>query len=280
MQHPSSAAVLRPRSIPRVLALAAAASVALAACTGGGASPTVEPSERVASVPFEGTDWQLTEYVGKAGGVVSIPAAVEVTATFADATVAGSSGCNTYRGPYTIDGDAIEIGAIAATAMACAGAAAPVEEAYLQLLPLMTTVAVAGDTLELRNEAGTIVLRYQAVEPTELSGTKWVATGINNGTGAVSSVGGDAEVMAVFGSDGTVAGNGGCNTFNGPYTVDGSAIAIGPLMSTKMACPTLDQESAYLAALQAATTYAISGDKLELRDAEGALQVSFTATAP
>jgi heat shock protein HslJ len=76
-----------------------------------------------------------------------------------------------------------------------------------------------------------------------------------------------------------VAGNGGCNQFNGPYAIDGDAIEIGPLVATKMACPALDQEGAYFAALEAATTWSISADQLELRDAEGALQVSFTAGA-
>jgi heat shock protein HslJ len=263
------------RPAARLIAVLATAGLALAACTGGGA--TAGPSGP--DLPFEGTDWRLIEYVGQAGGVVAVRR-VEVTATFADGIVAGNGGCNAYRGPYTLDGEAIEIGDLAATAMACTGAAEPVEEAYFQILPLMTSVAVAGSTLELANDAGTITLRYEAAQPVDLIETKWVATGINNGRGAVESVAGDAEVTAIFGGGGSVAGNGGCNTYNGPYTVDGSAIAIGPLMSTKMACPTLDQETAFLAALAASTTFVISGDTLELRDDEGALQVSFTAAAP
>jgi heat shock protein HslJ len=265
------------RPAARVIAALAAAALALAACTGTGGGASSAPSGP--DLPFEGTDWRLTEYVGKAGGVVAVRR-VEVTATFADGTVAGNGGCNAYRGPYTLDGETIAIGDLAATAMACTGAAQPVEEAYFQILPLMTRVAVAGDTLELANDAGTITLRYEAAQPVELTETKWVATSINNGRGAVESVTGDVEVTAIFGGGGSVAGSGGCNTFNGPYTVDGSTIAIGPLMSTKMACPTLDQETAFFAALAASTTFAISGDTLELRDDEGALQVSFAAAAP
>lgn len=270
-----------PRSFRPVLVLAAAACIALAACTGGGASPTAAPSEGVASVPFEGTDWQLAEYVGRAGGVVRIPAAVTVTATFAGGNVAGGSGCNTYRGPYTIDGATIAIGQLAVTAMACTGAAAPVEEAYLQILPLMTRFAVTGDALEMSNESGAILLRFAVRESSSLTQTRWLATGVNNGVGGVESVVAGTELTAIFGEDGTVTGSGGCNTFSGPYTVDGDAIEIGPLASTRKACEeaVMAQEAAYLQALDNATTYAITGDALELRDAAGALQAGFMATA-
>lgn len=274
MQPLASPARRRFGPVARALTLVAAAALALAACTGGSATATPSGPD----LPFEGTDWRLIEYVGKAGGVVAVRR-VEVTATFADGTVAGNGGCNAYRGPYTLDGETIEIGDLASTAMACTGAAEPVEEAYFQILPLMTTVAVRGSTLELANDTGTITLRYEAAQPVDLTETEWIATGINNGRGGVESVTG-AEVTAVFGGGGSVAGSGGCNTYNGPYTVDGATIAIGPLVATRMACPTLDQETAFFAALEASTTFAISGDTLELRDDAGALQVSFAAAAP
>ena len=101
-------------------------------------------------------------------------------------------------------------------------------------------------------------------------------------SGGVASVAAGTEVTAIFAEDGTVAGSGGCNTFNGTYTVDGAGIAFGPIASTKMACeqPAMDQETTFFAALAASSTYAISGDELELRDPDGALQVGFRATAP
>jgi heat shock protein HslJ len=43
------------------------------------------------------------------------------TITFAsDSAVTGSGGCNTFRGPYRITGEGMEIGPVAATKMACA----------------------------------------------------------------------------------------------------------------------------------------------------------------
>ena len=54
-----------------------------------------------------------------------------------------------------------------------------------------------------------------------------------------------------------VAGNGSCNRFSGPALIGGSAIKLGPLASTRMACPEaiMNQETKYLNALQAAERY-------------------------
>ena len=72
---------------------------------------------------------------------------------------------------------------------------------------------------------------------------------------------GDATLTAYFQSD-TVSGDGGCNSFNGPYTAGKGDISIGPLASTMKAC-TEDvlgtQEQHYLAALQLAEAYRIVG---------------------
>lgn len=54
-----------------------------------------------------------------------------------------------------------------------------------------------------------------------------------------------------------VTGNGSCNRFFGPVQVAGTQIKLGPLGSARMACPQplMDQESKYLAALQAAVRF-------------------------
>ena len=260
-----------------VLVLAAAAALALAACSAG-ASPSAEPGAE--AVAFEGTTWQLSEYATEGGAAVPVPQLVAATATFADGLVSGNGGCNNYRASYTLDADAIAIGEISGTLIACQGPAGAVETAFFATFPKMTTVAVEGETLELTGDGGKLILRFTVAETASLTGTLWLANGVNNGRGGVESVVAGSELTAVFGEDGKVAGTGGCNTFSGTYTTDGTSISFGPLASTKMACPAevMSQETAYFAALAASATYAISGDKLELRDAEGALQVGFDAT--
>ena len=105
--------------------------------------------------------------------------------------------------------------------------------------------------------------------PTELPGTSWVLQGISGaelGTGVPT---------IEFGTDGTVSGSAGCNTYNGTYTVDGSSIKFGPLASTKMACPVADTavETAFLAGLAGATSWSIQALFLTL---DGAAKMTFT----
>ena len=73
-------------------------------------------------------------------------------------------------------------------------------------------------------------------------------------------------LTAVFGNSSDISGDSGCNTFNGSYTVSGSSISIGPLATTQKLCQdeVNTQEQTYLAALQSATTYSISGSQLIL----------------
>ena len=65
------------------------------------------------------------------------------------------------------------------------------------------------------------------------------------------------------------------NRYNGPFTVDGAAISIGALATTKMAGEPelMAQEQAFLAALQASATWRVVRGALELRDEDGAAMV-------
>jgi heat shock protein HslJ len=72
---------------------------------------------------------------------------------------------------------------------------------------------------------------------------------------------GDVRPTIAFSGDGTVSGTGGCNTFSGTYTTDGSKLTFGPLAATQKACSpeaVSTLEGAYLAALQAVTAYEIT----------------------
>ncbi|MBC8044574.1 MAG: META domain-containing protein [Rhizobacter sp.] len=73
----------------------------------------------------------------------------------------------------------------------------------------------------------------------------------------------------LYPSDKTMKGFGGCNNCFGSYEADklsGAAnkIRFGEIGATRMACPNLDGEAAFLNALKSATTYAISGETMQL----------------
>ena len=69
----------------------------------------------------------------------------------------------------------------------------------------------------------------------------------------------------------------GCNTANGPYTQDGTSIAIGPVASTKLACqePMATVEAAYLQAISVVDTAVGNADRLMLRKADGFTALEF-----
>jgi heat shock protein HslJ len=100
----------------------------------------------------------------------------------------------------------------------------------------------------------------------------------NNGQGGVTSLLPDTQITAVFGEDGTLSGVAGCNNYMATFTAEGGNLTIQPPASTRKACPeegVMEQETAYLAALENVTTYAIRGNQLELRGAEDELIASY-----
>src|SRR5689334_17328346 len=53
---------------------------------------------------------------------------------FGAKTAQGSTGCNRFHGPYSVDGDAMKLGPLATTQMACIGEADQIERAFLAKL--------------------------------------------------------------------------------------------------------------------------------------------------
>lgn len=62
----------------------------------------------------------------------------------------------------------------------------------------------------------------------------------------------------------SIGGNGGCNTYGGNIAQTPTGIDITEVFSTLMACDGLDQEQAFLAALEAADSFAVVAGKLQL----------------
>lgn len=82
----------------------------------------------------------------------------------------------------------------------------------------------------------------------------------------------DSVVTVNFQAD-QVSGISGCNNYTGSYQATGSKLKFGQLASTQKMCirpeGVMDEEVAYLAALDASATYKINGDTLEIKDSQG-----------
>jgi heat shock protein HslJ len=83
----------------------------------------------------------------------------------------------------------------------------------------------------------------------------------------------DVPTSLVFGDDGQVGGNMGCNSFGGEYEVEGSKITFGPLVSTLMACdePIMNQETAVLGIFTDTVDYKMNGTTLTITGADGSV---------
>jgi heat shock protein HslJ len=79
------------------------------------------------------------------------------------------------------------------------------------------------------------------------------------------------SVTAYFGADGSLSGNGGCNSYNTTYTVSGQAITIYPPLATGTLCgESADSvERLYLSLLPQAANFEINGTQLILRGNQG-----------
>ena len=149
------------------LGLVAVLAVVAAACsTGGGASaaPASEAASAAGSaapLSLDGTTWLLTDYISPDGQSYTVPAAVTPQLSFAGGQLTGNAGCNTFNATYTVTGDAIEIGPIASTKMACAEPMATVEAAYLAALDSVNKVAILQDgKLQLWDDGGKTTLAF------------------------------------------------------------------------------------------------------------------------
>jgi heat shock protein HslJ len=235
-------------------------------------------------ISLTGTVWQLTMYNNGNEALVSTLAGTEITAVFGeDGSLSGSAGCNNYNATYTVADDALTVSAPATTRMMCAEPAGVMEQesAYLAALAMAASYALVGDELEIADADGNMLLTYAAAKEAPLTGVTWSLISFNNGKGAISSVILDTEITAVFGEDGSLAGSAGCNSYSASYSTDGDTISIGMAATTLMMCAEpagiMEQEAAYLAAIQTAATYEVGSQRLDLIDADGKTMATYGA---
>jgi heat shock protein HslJ len=100
-----------------------------------------------------------------------------------------------------------------------------------------------------------------------LVGPTWVAEDIQR-----RSVIDFLQSHITFNAEGQAHGFGGCNNFTGGYRVEGATLELGPLASTKKACPPaiMNQEASFYAALGETRGYQFENGLLLLLDAQGA----------
>jgi heat shock protein HslJ len=226
-------------------------------------APSASPSVSTSSAPgggLSGPTWIVTTI----GGSDTIADARPTIVFGTDGEIQGSGSCNSYSGPYRLDGNTIEVGELMSTMMLCANESIGAQEtAFMAALGGAQTWHIDQSGELVLGGASEIVARAGASQP---SGSSAVGGGIV-GSWDLAEMGPTADFAHLqptleFSADGRMSGFAGCNTFSGSYTTNGAAVTFGPLATTEMACqrPGSAVEAEYLAALGSVTGWAVEPD--------------------
>jgi heat shock protein HslJ len=106
---------------------------------------------------LSGSAWRVQSYNNGRGGLSSVLGGAELTATFAeDGSVSGNTGCNLYRGSYSVAGSTITLSQLINTRRACIQPELnEQEQAFLRALEASASYELVGDRLTLSDAAGT-----------------------------------------------------------------------------------------------------------------------------
>jgi heat shock protein HslJ len=223
----------------------------------------------VTATSLEGVSWSLDSYLSPEGQTENVLNYTEITALFESGRVSGNGGCNNYAGSYVTEGNNINISQLLSTMMFCGDNISAQESNYLMNLQKAATYSISDNLLKMSDANGTVTLTYSVVEPLPLVGTNWSMLNYNNGREAVVGALAGTEVTAIFGADGNLTGTAGCNNYRAGFKVDGNNITIELAATTQMFCAEpegiMDQEAAYLRAIENAATYKIDRQQLWLR---------------
>lgn len=228
-------------------------------------------SPMVEAPSLAGTQWK----VDGMGGTAVVAGSEPSIAFSADGRISGSTGCNRFFGSYEQAGDALTFSGLGMTKMACLDDGIMGQEmTFASILSGAASFTIDGlGNLVLTGADGIGFVARPVTEnvpgdPALLTGEAWVVEDINRG-GVIDN----SRLTLTFGADGRVSGSGGCNSFSGTYSADGTSVTLGPLAMTRRAClgEALNaQETRYTAALTGTLNWAILADgALELTGESG-----------
>jgi heat shock protein HslJ len=223
-----------------------------------------------------------------------------------DGTIDGSGGCNQYFGSYTTDGSTLTISELAATRMACEEDVMDAEADYLDALQSAAIWAIDGSQLTITSAADVELVfdgtalegptttpvpseapeATPAVDPSEgptetgapsgeLVGPTWQVTEI-----ASAPLGGMWTITAVFGDDGSLTGNAGCNDYTASYRLDGDDLnvtGLAPSATEQCDANTMSMEQSYLTLLPFMDSLEIEDGMLRLRGSIADVEILFAA---
>jgi heat shock protein HslJ len=164
--------------------------------------------------------------------------------------------------------------------MACA-ATATMEQAraYIEALSVAASYRVKGEQLQLLAASGRRARHVWPPQPVGLANTAWRVDGLNNGKGASRASCPTARSrFRCSQSDGQASGSSGCNRWNASYDAESPRVKLRRADPHAQDLPGAGghgpRSSSFLQSLAGVATSRIEGDRLEFRNADGAIVVT------
>lgn len=120
-------------------------------------------SQRYSSAPLEGTEWRLIRVGTTAVSQAAVKAVSQPSITLEPSSLQfnGTGGCNRLVGDYERNGGKLSFNQAVQTRVACQGAM-EIDTAFAQMLPQVRRWRVLGRILELQDESGKSLARFEA----------------------------------------------------------------------------------------------------------------------
>ncbi len=218
--------------------------------------------------PLEGSRWEMIALRSGANLVAANPT-TNATAVFSNGQAFGSTGCNLYQAPYSINSDSITFGDLAQTGSACDPDYVGQGDAFIQAMRVATGFTRTAESLELTDASGATQVLFRPAADLSLTWVDWQLVWYGEGISPLDGT----HINLLFRDDGTLMGVAGCNSYSADYQIDGNRLVIGAIAQTEMACGDPDgvmtQETDYLGVMHRVTAYATTLTGLQLLDSDG-----------
>lgn len=193
----------------------------------------------------------------------------------------GRTGCGTFSGGYTVDGQAIRLGVVNTDTEPCRTRRADEAFGFTQALSAVTLWAAAPDGIELLDDAGLVRVRLQRSGAVSPAGD-WLIARYALPDGDLGSAVEGSGAALLLAADGSVSGQTGCRTFEGSYLAESDRIVLAPTVIVGLPCeedsgPLVRQDRRLLAAFDAVVNWRHQGDRLEMLDGAGAVVLELVA---
>jgi len=123
-----------------------------------------------------------------------------------------------------------------------------------------------------------LILSACSAADISLDGSSWALRSYQDNTGETVNVLPRSTTTALFQAT-QVTGIAGCNNYSASYQATRNKLSFGPVATTRKACSTplgiMQQENAFLAALDSTASYKLKNNSLEMLDSKGKTLLTF-----